>query len=83
MDITKDSLKDLVYQVNGAAVEVHKCLGPRLLESVYHKCMKAELNLRGIYFQSELLVPINFKGIEIAADLRCDLFVENILYQCD
>jgi len=40
MDITKDSLKDLIYQVNGAAVEVHTCIGPGLLESVYHKCMK-------------------------------------------
>lgn len=79
MSITKQYLKDLVYEVNGAAIEVHKALGPGLLESVYHKCMKTELSLRGIQFQSELLVPINFKGIEIAADLRCDLFVENIL----
>ncbi len=38
MEITKSYLKDLVYKVNGAAIEVHKALGPGLLEGVYHKC---------------------------------------------
>jgi GxxExxY protein len=77
--ITKSYLKDLIYKVNGAAIEVHKALGPGLLESVYHKCMKHELSLRNINFQSELIIPVNYKGIEIEAQLRCDLFVENIL----
>ncbi|VAX21807.1 hypothetical protein MNBD_IGNAVI01-555, partial [hydrothermal vent metagenome] len=71
--------KDLIYKVNGAAIEVHKALGPGLLESVYHKCMKHELSNRGIKFQSELIVAINYKGIEVDAELRCDLFVEDIL----
>jgi GxxExxY protein len=44
MNYTKQDLKDLVYQVNGAAIEVHKSLGPGLLESVYHKCLKHDLN---------------------------------------
>lgn len=79
MDISKTYLKDLVYQVNGAAIEVHKALGPGLLESVYHKCLKNELNLRGIKFQSELLVPISYKDLTIDAELRCDFFVEEIL----
>ena len=79
MIITKKYLKDLVYKVTGAAIEVHKALGPGLLESVYHKCMKHELSIRNITFQSELIVPVNFKGIELDAELRCDLFVENIL----
>jgi GxxExxY protein len=77
--VTKSYLKDLIYKVNGAAIEVHKALGPGLLESVYHKCMKHELCLRNINFQSELIIPVNYKGIEIEAELRCDLFVENIL----
>jgi GxxExxY protein len=77
--MTKSELKDLVYQVNGAAIEVHKNLGPGLLESVYHKCLKKELNLRGISFKSELLVPIVFKDLEIETDLRCDLFIENCI----
>ncbi|MDA3818861.1 MAG: GxxExxY protein [Candidatus Delongbacteria bacterium] len=77
--VTKSYLKDLIYKVNGAAIEVHKALGPGLLESVYHKCLKHELSLRHINFQSELIIPVNYKGIEIEAELRCDLFVEDIL----
>ena len=79
METTKSYLKDLIYKVNGAAIEVHKALGPGLLESVYHKCMEKELTLRNIQFKSELLVPINYKGLEINTDLRCDLFIENVL----
>ena len=79
MRITKKYLKDLVYQVNGAAIEVHKNLGPGLLESVYHKCLKQELSERGIKFKSELIVPVIYKGFDINAELRCDLFIENIL----
>ena len=79
MEITKTYLKDLIYKVNGAAIEVHKALGPGLLESVYHKCLKHELSMRGIFYQSELKVPVNYKGIDVDAELRCDLFIENIL----
>ncbi len=78
-NITKSYLTDLTYQINGSAIEVHKFLGPGLLESVYHKCLKKELNLRGISFKSELLVPIIFKDLEIETDLRCDLFIENCI----
>jgi GxxExxY protein len=77
--MTKEIINDLVYKVIGAAIEVHKELGPGLLESVYHKCMKHELQLRGINFQSELIVPITYKAVSLNAELRCDLFVENCL----
>lgn len=79
MLLTKTYLKDLTYKINGAAIEVHKELGPGLLESVYHKCMKTELTLRGISFKSELKVKINFKGNEFETDFRCDLLVENCI----
>lgn len=79
MNYTKQDLKDLVYKVNGAAIEVHKRLGPGLLESVYHKCLIREFELREIKFQSELSIPIEYKGIEVNAELRCDLFIENKL----
>ena len=79
MIITKTYLKDLTYHVNGAAIEVHKVLGPGLLESAYHKCLKYELSLRGINFLTEMFVPVNYKEMIIDADLRCDLFVENII----
>ena len=79
MKITKLFLKDLIYHVNGAAIEVHKILGPGLLESIYHKCLKKELSMRNIQFQSELLVPVNYKGTKIDTEVRCDIFVENVL----
>lgn len=77
--ITKTELKNLVYEVNGAAIEVHKNLGPGLLESVYHKCMKRELFLKGLQFHSEIIIPIEYKGLDIEAELRYDLLVENEL----
>ncbi|MEA3445205.1 MAG: GxxExxY protein [Bacteroidota bacterium] len=79
MTITKTYLKNLVYKVNGAAIEVHKALGPGLLESVYHQCLKHELSLRKINYESQLIVPVEYKGLELDTKLRCDLFVENIL----
>ena len=79
MALTKSYLKDLTYQINGAAIEVHKFLGPGLLESIYHKWLKKELDVRGISFKSELLVPINFKGLDVDTNLRCDLFIENCI----
>ncbi|MEA9413744.1 GxxExxY protein [Flavobacterium sp. PL02] len=77
--LTKKYLTDLIYQVNGAAIEVHKNIGPGLLESIYHKCMIKELSLRNINFKSELTIPIEYKGLKLESDLRCDLFIENCL----
>ena len=77
--MTKTYLKDLIYQVNGCAIEVHKHLDPGLLESVYHSCLKKELTIRGFDFETELIIPINYKGLEVEAGLRCDLFVEKTL----
>ncbi|MCC6180311.1 MAG: GxxExxY protein [Bacteroidia bacterium] len=77
MLLTKSQIKDLTYQINGAAIEVHKSLGPGLLESVYHKCLIHELNLRKISFTSEMIVPISYKGLELETELRCDLYIEN------
>ncbi|QBN19411.1 GxxExxY protein [Flavobacterium nackdongense] len=79
MIITRSSLKDLVYQVNGAAIEVHKNIGAGLLENVYHQCLKKELELRKINFSSELQIPLNYKGYELESKLRCDLLIENCL----
>ena len=77
--MTKTYLKDLIYQVNGSAIEVHKYLGPGLLESVYHTCLKKELTIRGFEFQTELIIPVSYKGLELETGLRCDLLVEKSL----
>ena len=79
MEITKSYLKELTYQVNGAAIEVHKGIGPGLLENVYHQCMARELELRGIAFAYELDTPVPYKGISVNTNLRCDFLVEKIL----
>lgn len=79
MPPTKSYLKDLVYLVNGAAIEVHRALGPGLLESVYHRCMVKELEMRDVRFVSEIAVPVSYKGVTVETDLRWDLFVENVL----
>jgi GxxExxY protein len=69
----------LSYSLIGAAIEVHKELGPGLLESVYHKFLKHELLLRRISFQSNLSVKILYKGIEEQSELRCDLLIEECI----
>ena len=79
MKLTKTYLRDLVYHVNGAAIEVHKNLGPGLLESIYHKCLEKELSIKDFNYKTELIIPISYKGLEIDSNLRCDLFVENCL----
>lgn len=73
---TKKHLNEVTYQLIGAAIEVHKELGPGLLESVYEKCYKKELHLRGILFQSQLNVPVSYKGVELDTELRVDLLAE-------
>lgn len=77
--MTKKYLNDLTYQIIGSAIEVHKELGPGLLESVYHKCLKQEFNLRKIKFYSEFTVPLNYKGLELDTELRCDFIVEDAI----
>ena len=77
--MTKTELKDLTYQINGAAIDVHKELGPGLLESIYHKCLEFELWLRGINFKTELVIPIRYKAMELDVNLRCDLYVEDCI----
>jgi len=75
--MTKKDLDELTYKIIGAAIEVHKSLGPGLLESVYHKCLKHEFFVRSLSFASELSVPIRYKEVEVETDLRCDFLVED------
>ncbi len=64
-------------KVIGAAIEVHKILGPGLLESVYEDALCHELSLRKITFVRQKRVPIPYKGIKLGSDLRLDLLVED------
>jgi len=74
---TKSYLNDLSYKIVGCAIEVHKHLGPGLLESIYHECLRQEFFLRGINYKSQLFVPIDYKGIALNADYRLDFLVED------
>ena len=70
---------EIKYQVRGAAMEVYGHFGPGLLESVYEKAMIRELQLRGLKVQSQVSIPILYKGAPVGDDLRIDLLVEGEL----
>jgi GxxExxY protein len=77
--ISKNDVDQLSYAIIGCAIEVHKTLGPGLLESVYHKCLMRELQLQGLEVASQIKVPIHYKNIELDAELRLDLLVNNLI----
>ncbi len=77
MIVTKEVIDTLSYEIIGAAIEVHKVLGPGLLESIYEKCLIKELTLRDLKVKSQIHVPINYKGLQVDADLKLDLIVED------
>lgn len=70
---------ELSHAVIGAAIEVHRILGPGLLEGVYDDALCHELHLRGLSFQRQQRVPLRYKGVKLGTDLRYDLQVENKL----
>ena len=63
---TKDFLDELSHKVIGACIEVHRLLGPGLLEAVYVECLASELAEQGIEVQREVVVPIRYKGKELS-----------------
>ncbi len=79
MIVTKKYLNELTYRIIGCAIEVHKNLGPGLLESVYHKCFLFELEMKNLLYTQQKNVPIKYKEYEIAAELRYDVLVENLI----
>lgn len=77
--VTKRSITQLSYEIIGFAIKVHKELGPGLLESVYEKCLKYELEKNGFKVQQQVSVPIVYDNIDFQSDLRLDLLVENLV----
>ncbi len=68
--------KQLTHEIIGSAIEVHKVLGPGLLESAYEICMAHELTLRGIRFSKQKPLPVIYKGLKLEEGYRIDLLVE-------
>lgn len=79
MEISRKYLNELTYAVIGCAIEVHKHIGPGLLESVYEKCFLRELALKGLLYKNQVWVPLQYKGLKLDAELRLDVLVEDIL----
>ena len=69
--------EDLTEQIIGSAIEVHRGLGPGLLESAYEECLCHELYLRGLKFQPQLPLPVEYKGVYLDCGYRIDIIVEN------
>lgn len=67
--------KDLTGQIIGAAIEVHRELGPGLLESAYQACLARELSLRGLPFEQEKPLPVEYKGVRLDCGYRLDFIV--------
>ncbi len=66
-------------KVIGAAIEVHRHLGPGLLESSYHTCLCRELELRNIAYHTQVALPLEYKGVELARVYVIDLLIEDSL----
>ena len=74
-----DEKDPLTHAVIGAAIEVHREMGPGLLESVYQKCMEAELKLKDLVFLAQAHLPLIYKGLMLGDDFIMDLYFPNRL----
>src|SRR5262245_57190953 len=72
-------LNRLTEQIIGAPMEVHRHLGPGLLESAYEECLCYELNERGIHFERQVPVPVSYKKLKLSCSYRLDLLVEGLV----
>jgi GxxExxY protein len=79
MDIAAQGPDPLTARVIGSAIEVHRLLGPGLLESAYLECLCHELYTSGISFTRETPLPLDYKGIKLDCGYRMDLVVEHQL----
>ena len=79
--MTKREVTDLSYKIVGLAIKVHKELGAGLLESIYERCLKYELEKNGLIVQQQLSVPVIYDSINMNVDLRVDLLVNDMTYR--
>ncbi|QYK46750.1 MAG: GxxExxY protein [Phycisphaeraceae bacterium] len=73
--LAPDSTDSLTGEIIGAAITVHEALGPGLLESAYQACLRHELGHRGIAVESEVAVPLEYRGLQLECGYRIDLLV--------
>lgn len=77
MDVNR--INSLTEAIIGASIDVHRELGPGLLESAYQQCLCHDLSLRGIAFEIQRSLPVVYKGITLDCGYRVDLLVEGIV----
>lgn len=75
----QDEIDRLTERVIGCAIEVHRTLGPGLLESIYRECLLIELNDQGIATECEITMPVDYKGRRLRTRLRFDVGVNGCL----
>jgi GxxExxY protein len=73
------TINDLSSSIIGAAIEVHRALGPGLLESAYEQCLARELALRDIPFQQQISLPVHYKGTRLDCGYRLDFLVADTI----
>jgi GxxExxY protein len=71
------TINNLTRSIIGSAIEVHKELGPGLLESTYEACLFYELKQKGFFVEKQKILPVKYKEIELEVGYRIDLLVEN------
>ena len=75
--MSKLKYEKLTEAIIGAAIEVHKQLGPGLMESVYEECLCYELSIHGIVFQRQVSLPVRYKKVKLDCGYRMDVVVED------
>lgn len=75
--MNNDELNIISKKILDASMVVHKEMGPGLLEAVYELCLIKELQLRNLQVQSQVSIPLIYKGFELSKDFRIDILVEN------
>lgn len=76
---TDQELNALTEKVIGLCIEIHRSLGPGLLESAYGACLEHELRSSGIRFAREVVLPVEYKGNKLEVGYRLDFLIEDVL----
>ena len=77
--VTQKYINQIAYKIVGCAIEVHKVLGPGLLESVYEACLLDELKSQQLKVASQIVVPVIYKGKDLGTFLKLDILVEDLI----
>jgi len=73
------NFNELTEAIIGAAIEVHRTLGPGLLESTYEMCLCRELGIRGIPFERQVPIPVEYKGVKLDCGYSADIVVDGMI----